>query len=371
MVITRCALSWTERRLLGVSDLLIGLLAAALATNQTAAVSNLVQQKTGIAVTLPDRNDPVEQEYQKILEMDDTSQEEVDEWLKKQATEAANGVPAVSMEARIRQRFEPVQKAYEDFLKRHPNHARARLAYGSFLNDIKEEDAAVAQWEKSLELDPKNPAAWNNLANHYGHNGSVTKAFEYYTKAIELQPKEALYYQNFGDTVYLFRRDATNYFKISEQEVFDKAMALYRKAQELDPTNFLIATELAQSYYGMKPARTGTEEGDRKAAQKYYQESLDAWKKAFALARDDIERQGVLIHFARIQINAGMYDEARKNLNSVTNEMFTATRKTLTRKLESKTLKPGISTNAPAGLPNPTVEPAGRTAEKVQPPQRP
>ena len=48
-------------------------------------------------------------------------------------------------------------------------------------------------------LDPKNPAAWNNLASVYGHHGPMAKAFEYYTKAIELNPGESVYYHNLGD----------------------------------------------------------------------------------------------------------------------------------------------------------------------------
>ena len=47
-----------------------------------------------------------------------------------------------------------------------------------------------------------------DLANYYGHNGPIEKAFEYYSKAISLKPTEALYYENFAATVYLFRRDA-------------------------------------------------------------------------------------------------------------------------------------------------------------------
>lgn len=319
-----------------MSDLLIGLLSAALATNQAAVLSNLVQNKTGIAITVPDKNDPVEREYQKLLEMDDDAQEEVDKWIKEEQVGAQKGVPAIPLEGRIKQRLEPVKKAYESFLQRNPGHARARLAYGSFLSDIREEEAGAAQWEKARELNPKDPAPWNNLANYYGHNGPVEKAFEYYTKAIELKPMEALYYENFATTVYLFRRDATNYFKINEQEVFDKAMALYAKAQDLDPTNFVLATDIAQSYYGIKPPKTGNEEVDRKAEQKVYREALASWKKAYALARDDIERQGVLIHFARVQINAGMYDEARKNLNAATNDMFAVTKRNLTKKLDGK-----------------------------------
>ena len=319
-----------------MSDLLIGLLTAALATNQAAVLSNLVERKTGIAITVPDKNDPVEREYQKLLEMDDDAQEEVDKWIKEAQAGAQKGVLTISLEGRIKQRLDPVKKAYDSFLQRNPNHARARLAYGSFLSDIREEEAGAEQWEKARELDPKDPAAWNNLANYYGHNGPVQKAFEYYAKAIELKPMEALYYENFATTVYLFRHDATNYFKINEQQVFDKAMGLYAKAQELDPTNFVLATDIAQSYYGIKPPKTGDADADRKAEQKLYEEALASWKKAYALARDDIERQGVLIHFARLQINAGKYDEARKNLNAVTNDMFATTKRNLTKKLEGK-----------------------------------
>ena len=75
-------------------------------------------------------------------------------------------------------------------------------------------------------------------------------------------------------------------------------------------------------------------------------EALAAWKMAFKLARDDIERQGVYIHFARININAGQFDEARKNLNAVTNGMFTSTKNTLTKKL-TKLESKGQETNTP------------------------
>src|SRR2546423_12415609 len=110
-------------------------------------------------------------------------------------------------------------------------------------------------------------------------------------------------------------------------------MALYAKAQALDPTNFVLATDIAQTYYGIKPPSTGNEEADARARQKLAKDALAAWQKAFALARDEIERQGILMHFARVQIDAGMYNDARKNLSAVTNEMFNVTKTNLTRKL--------------------------------------
>ena len=112
------------------------------------------------------------------------------------------------------------------------------MAYGSFLDDIGDEEAGKAQFENASQIDPKNPAAWNNLANYYGENGPLTNAFADYARAIELDPTEPVYYQNLATTVYLFRKDAREFYGINEQQVFDKALELYRKAIQLDPENF-------------------------------------------------------------------------------------------------------------------------------------
>jgi len=302
-----------------VSNLLIGLLGALVATNQPAAVSNLLLQSTGVSVTVPNPNDPVEKEYQKLLEADDDAQAEVDKWIQENNDFSAKGagVEPAELNRRIMARFAPVRKGYEDFIKQHPDHARARVAYGSFLGDLHDEEGAQEQLEKALELNSKDPAAYNNLANIYGHIGPVKKAFEYYAKAIELRPLEPVYYHNFGTTVYLFRKDAMEFYGINEQQVFDKALELYSKALKLDPTNFPLASDVAQTYYGIKPWRT--------------EDALKAWTNTLAIAHDEIEREGVYLHLARFKLNAGMFAEAHAHLNGVTNEMYNKLAKILDR----------------------------------------
>jgi tetratricopeptide (TPR) repeat protein len=317
-----------------VNRLLTGLVGALLVLAQAAgAATRDGATKTATALTTAaDPSDLVEKAYQKLIEDDDAAQQEADKWIKEAEAFRAKGAPPSndSLAARIEQRFAPVKKAYQDFLQQHSDHVKARLAYGSFLYETTDEDQGVYQWERAREIDPKNPAAWNNLANHYGHRGPVEKAFEYYDKAIELKPDEPVYLQNLATTTYLFRKDAMAFYKIDEKQVFDRALELYRKAVKLDPRNFPLATDYAQTYYGIKPVRT--------------EEALAAWNYALKIANDNFEREGVYIHLARVELNAGLFDQARKHLGLVTNDFYNTLKGRLNRNLVEKEGKATNST---------------------------
>jgi tetratricopeptide (TPR) repeat protein len=281
-------------------------------------------------------NDPVEQAYEKLMTDDDAALKEIDGWIQENRTfaEQGAGVPNEELNRRIMTRLAPIRKAYEDFLQQHPNHSRARLAYASFLEDIHQEDAALAQMLKAKEVDPKNPAVWNNLANYYGHYSPVTNAFAHYEKAIELDPKEPVYYHNFGTTVFLFRKDAMAYYGISEQQVFDKALMLYPNSLSLDPTNFLLATDIAMTYYGIKPPRS--------------EAALAAWNYALKLADGSLAREGVFIHLARTELNAGRYAAARRHLDAVTHPELSELRDRVRRNVDEKEREAAGVTNHPA-----------------------
>ncbi len=324
------------RYFLQVSKLLVGLLSALVSTNQPAAVSNLVENTTGLSVQIPNPNDPVEREYLKLLAEDNSAQAEVDKWILESQSNPNLSVATLTL--RINQRFEPVKKSYKDFLERNPKHVQAHLAFGSFLNEIREEEEGVKQWEKARELDPKNPAGWNNLANYYGHRGPVKTAFEYYAKAIDLNPDEPVYRWNFATTVYLFRKDAMEFYEINETQVFDKALNLYRQAMKLAPDNFILASDYAQSFYGTKPPRS--------------KEGLVAWTDVMKIARDDVEREGVRIHLARINWKLGNFSEARQQLNLITNQMYETTKKKILQNVDASEKEPK-QTNA---IPSASIE---------------
>jgi tetratricopeptide (TPR) repeat protein len=319
-----------------VSNLAIAAVSALLATNQPAAVSNLVQSQTGLSIPISVTNDPVELELEKLMKADDDARREVMKWVEDndKFAEQGAGLPRSEMRRRISERFKIVRKGYEDLIQQHTNRADIRVAYASYLGETGDEESAIAQLETARTIDTNNPAIWNNLANLYGHNGEVRQAFDCYTRAIAIDPTEPVYYHNFGTTVFLFRKDAREHYSINEQQVFDKALALYSNAIRLDPKDFQLAADVAQTFYGIKPPRT--------------EDALRAWTNAFQLAGDEAERQGVHVHFARIKLKAGFFDEARAHLNVVTNadmqDLKTRVKRTLEAEIEKRT-----ATNAPAG----------------------
>jgi tetratricopeptide (TPR) repeat protein len=327
---------------------LIGLVGVLLLMAQPSFGDNRQEDVGAISAT----NNPEEQALDKVMMDDDAALDEVNVWIQENNAYATQGAgeTKAQLNQRIITRLKTVREGYEGFLKKYPKNARGYLAYGSFLNDIGEEEAAHDQFERARELDPKNPAAWNDLANYYGENGPTTNAFAYYARAVELDPTEPVYYENWATTVYLYRRDARAFYGINESQVFDKALALYQKAIQLDPTNFTLMTDYAESYYGIRPLRTN--------------DALMAWTNALKIASDDTEREGVYIHLARVKLAAGRFAEVQAHLDAVTNAAYDALKARLQRNLKAKESGATnsfafIMTNSPAALTNPANVPVG------------
>jgi tetratricopeptide (TPR) repeat protein len=326
-----------------VSNVLAGLLGALLSTNQPAALSNLVSETTGFSIPISIPDGPAEEELRKIEEDDDAVLADIDKWIKEHRALVAVGAAGsnAALNDRIRSRIAPVKKAYADFIEHHPNHARAHLAFGAFLNDVGDEDGAGVEFEKATKLDPNMSAAWNNMGNHYGEYGPVTNAFQCYEKAISISPLEPLYYRNLATTVALFRKDAREFYNIDEQQVFTKALDLYAKAMKLDPANFELATDLAQTYYGIKPPRVA--------------DALIAWTNALKIAPTEFQREGVYVHLARFKFFDNRFADARQDLSVVTNADLQELKRRLLKNIDAR--EKGVTNSVPEIEP-PAIAPA-------------
>ncbi len=286
----------------------------------------------------------IERDLKTLLAKDNAAMAEVHQWfhdnlasLKKSPEQRA------TLGHLIQQRLAPVRAAYEDFLAKSPDHTRARNAYASFLAHTRNDKEAASQWEIALELDPKSAAAWNNLGVHFGNLAVQLKQLEpaqralaSYAKAVEVAPREPLYLHNLATAIALFRDAAAEHFKVDRTQVLDHALEFYRKAMELDPKKFQLASELAETYHDIRPIRI--EEGRR------------AWARALQNARDDSDREWVNLQLALLEANAGDLIAARQQLAKSSGQHYTELHRRLAKALQVPVANPPQTNAAPCEL---------------------
>lgn len=97
------------------------------------------------------------------------------------------------------------------------NRANANFVMGEY-------DAAINDYNKAIELNPKESTIYFSRALAHFNNKSFTPAIADFDKVIELDPKEAMAYFKRGNA-------------LEKTGNFDKALADYQKTVELDPDN--------------------------------------------------------------------------------------------------------------------------------------
>jgi tetratricopeptide (TPR) repeat protein len=265
-----------------------------------------------------------EMEFQRVEADEDAANAEVNQWVKEYRTNKAkrDSPEFHQLQRQVAQRFEPVKGEYEELLAEHPEMAQAHLKFGDFLESREDDNGARLQWKLTLQIDPANGNCFNSLAGSYCESGLVDQAFNLYERAVETIPAEAVYYHNFADCLCVLNEKAAIHYRISEQQVYAKALDLYRKAAMADPQNFLYALDAGQAYYTIRPLPT--------------EDALQTWSNALRSAHNEIEREQVLVHIARVKMLAGRLAEARAQLEFVTRREIAASKINLLRAIKAR-----------------------------------
>jgi len=251
--------------------------------------------------------------------------------------------PAVT--ERWKAHLKHLERDYQHFLHDHPLHARAMVAYGGLLYDEEDEDEGARWWEKAIAVDPREPYAYNNLANVYGHDGHAAKALQYYQMAIDLAPTEPIFRFNWATTCQLFRNESRAVYGWSVDEIFQHSMEQYRAARDLDPQNYDLSSTYAETFYQLpKPDWPG---------------AYEAWQFCLRQPLDDRQREFACGHLARVCIRLGRIDEAKQWVSKISTSDQMSVRRLIERKIAELSQKTGGSTttNLP---PNPPTDPAGK-----------
>lgn len=274
---------------------------------------------TVVAAVPTNAEDKVELRYQLLLRQDDDALTETQKLISRSNAQQGSDWKENSEEElrqMIQSRVGSVKKAYQDFLRDNPRHVKAMIAYGSFLCDLQEEEEGVTWWLKAREIDPRNAAVHNNLANHYSHDSNPKRAIEEYETAIALQPSEPTFYFNLGNMMYLYRKETGELKKWTEDEVFEHSLQAFRQARDLEPGSYDYAYTYAETFYGVKPTN--------------WRRALEAWDFCLKLNITPIQRDQIYTHLARINIRLGKIKKARDYLELVKSDQWQDLRLRLT-----------------------------------------
>jgi TonB family protein len=134
--------------------------------------------------------------------------------------------PAVKVSATPQPKVEPqpVSTPKPPDFAFYQNRANANFVMGEY-------DTAITDYNKAIELNPKEPAVYFSRGLAHFNKLSYTTAISDFDKVIELDPKEAMAYFKRGNA-------------LEKMGSFEKALVDYQKAVELDPENEPAKTAL-------------------------------------------------------------------------------------------------------------------------------
>lgn len=128
---------------------------------------------------------------------------------------------------------------YQQALKIEPNNA---LAY-NYLAEIYlmqgKLDAAIASCQNAIKLQPNLAAAYKNLGNGLQAGGKIEEAIRAYSKAVEIDPQFAEAYANLGSMLGM-------------QGQMEKAIAYFQKALAIKPNIAAVHWNLGNALYKVK-----------------------------------------------------------------------------------------------------------------------
>jgi tetratricopeptide (TPR) repeat protein len=211
----------------------------------------------------------------------------------------------------------------EEIVAKYPRDERAHFNLSNAYAGRQQNDKAIAELQKAIEINPNYSPAYNSLGYAYRAVGNNTEAEKAFKKYIALVPNDPNPYDSYAELLMKAGR-------------FDESIEQYRKALSIDP-NFssshvgIAADLMFQGKHDTAIAElqklhdAAHDDGDRRTAMSAQVVTyVDAGKTAQALRRmddlyaaasksaDTATMSGDVAAMGDILLNAGRVDEARK-----------------------------------------------------------
>ena len=151
-------------------------------------------------------------------------------------------------------------KDYDKAIELNPNYSDAYNNRGVSKSDLGNNEEAIKDYDKAIESNPNNSDAYNNRGNEKNNLKQYNEAIKDFNKAIELNPNNSSAYNNRG----VAKKNSGKY---------EEAIKDYNKAIELNPNN-------SEAYNNRGNAKKNLEQ---------YQEAIKDYNKAIELNPNNLD----------------------------------------------------------------------------------
>jgi tetratricopeptide (TPR) repeat protein len=208
-----------------------------------------------------------------------------------------------------------LSQIYRGLETRHPSVAAIRTAHGELLWKLEKKDAAVKKWHEAVALQPTEATALNHLGGSYLTAGQPARAVEFYERATQAEPANAMFHFNLANVSFMFRHEMPE----PEEAVFKRALTHFAEASRLLPGNPEFARAYAETFYLLP--------------QPDWKEALAAWKRFYEVTQ---QKEFALANLARVHMKLGEKAEARACLAQVQSPEYQRLKTRLTQRIDTE-----------------------------------
>lgn len=240
---------------------------------------------------------------------------------------------------------------YDELVARVPNNVDVMILYGKFLRRVGQNYQANVLFSHADHLSPNLAVVKQQLGNYLAEQGNYPEALTYYLKAIELEPKEAVYHYGLGELLATFRDKFVADGAFTDEKIDAETLSAFAQAVELAPENKDFAFRHAEAYYDIKTPK--------------WEEALALWTGVSE--RKDLskyEKDATRLHMARINCELGRNKVALALVRDDVDPVLGATRTRLLKRINSATTPAEDKANAEVLAPSPKVDEATAPAAK-------
>lgn len=214
---------------------------------------------------------------------------------------------------------------YERCLRDEPEDVDVLLFYGKFLRAVDARREANGQFEKADKILPHQAMVQDQLGVYAAEEGDFRKAWALLGRAVQLEPKTAVYHYHLGEFLATYREHLVREKILRGGECDWKMLRAFQRASELAPEEAGYLWRWGESFFD--------------CASPDWERALAVWNRIAGKAGTPLEKEVTGLWRARVLVRLGRSAEAEKLLAASRTPQLENSRKRLREEMDAASVK--------------------------------